>query len=350
MHVTVNGVHQDSASFDIGWVDQATGQYFLADRTNRAVDQFDANEDRFDGFVGQGVFHSLGGKTCLAMGASDDADCRAPNGVVTDDRHRLWVTDAVDKTTTLSSIKVFPALPNVGLLTSITTGGKFRSDELSYDPQDQLILLANPDVHDAFLTWIDVTNMRVAGTYHYKPTSAGTWGGLEQSVWDPATGLFYQSVPGVADDNGNVVTPGEIDAFSPLPVDGAGQRVAVYQTPGCINGPVGLVRTPSGTLVGACDNGGVVVKLPGGTVEGMIGNVGGADQLAFNPGDGNVYFAIRSGQLGVASASSNQFLAQLLTDPSPIANSHSVAVNIGNNHIFVPIVNQGIKVFTSGTP
>jgi hypothetical protein len=89
MHVVVHGIGSDTTSFDISWVDQSTGQYFLADRTNNAVDQFDAAHDRFVGFLGQGAFHATRAAACLAMGASDNADCNGPNGVVTDDQHRV---------------------------------------------------------------------------------------------------------------------------------------------------------------------------------------------------------------------------------------------------------------------
>jgi hypothetical protein len=37
----------NSTAFDISWVDQATGQYFLSDESNRAVDWFSATTDRF---------------------------------------------------------------------------------------------------------------------------------------------------------------------------------------------------------------------------------------------------------------------------------------------------------------
>ena len=45
------------ASFDIGFIDQTAHRYYLADRTNRALDIFDAATDKFitrvPGFVGQ---------------------------------------------------------------------------------------------------------------------------------------------------------------------------------------------------------------------------------------------------------------------------------------------------------
>src|SRR5215471_3308794 len=60
MHVIVSGMNSDPASFDISWVDESTGQYFLADRTNNAVDQFDASHHKFVALLGHGAFHGTG--------------------------------------------------------------------------------------------------------------------------------------------------------------------------------------------------------------------------------------------------------------------------------------------------
>src|SRR5215813_988216 len=45
-----------TTSFDISWVKNSTGKYFLADRTNKDVDLVDATTDAFRGYIGQGVF------------------------------------------------------------------------------------------------------------------------------------------------------------------------------------------------------------------------------------------------------------------------------------------------------
>jgi hypothetical protein len=167
-------------------------------------------------------------------------------------------------------------------------------------------------------------------------------------VYDPVANVFYQAVPGVADESGNVVTRGAIDVFKPLPVDGQGQRLASWKVADCLKGPTGLTRTADNTLVGACDNGAVVVKLPGGDEQGMIASdVGGADEVWFNPGDRNVYLAIRSGgpgksgELGVVGGSDIMGILQTGTA------AHSVAAFIGNNHIFVPVAGEGVKVFST---
>ena len=117
---------------------------------------------------------------------------------------------------------------------------------------------------------------------------------------------------------------------------------AVLSTAACLNGPTGLTLAPDDRLIGACDNGGVIVKQRGGHEQRLIPNVGGADEIWFNRGDGHVYFAeTGAGQLGVAEAEDGRFVANLPTG----VGSHSVAAYAENNHIFVPVNGGGIDVF-----
>ena len=74
--------------FDISWVDQQTGRYYLAEAGNAAVDVFDAEHNlylgRITGFHGPG---EQGGPCGIIEGMG-------PNGVlVTPDEH-LWADDA----------------------------------------------------------------------------------------------------------------------------------------------------------------------------------------------------------------------------------------------------------------
>lgn len=165
--------------------------------------------------------------------------------------------------------------PTINATTVIDTGGHARSDELAFDPVDHMVLMANPD--DGFLTWISTTTLSVVGNFYYSGNADGVTptvanhpatGGLEQPVFDPQTGLFYQAVPGVG-----------IDVFNPVPVNGVGQLVTTFDPPPCASGPTGLVLGPNQTLIGACGDGGVVVKLHNGHLHTIIPNVGGADEV-----------------------------------------------------------------------
>jgi hypothetical protein len=53
-----------------------------------------------------------------------------------------------------SSIKVMAPTPGDTVIKPISLGGKFRSDELSYDTRDHMILIANPDYEDRFVSWV----------------------------------------------------------------------------------------------------------------------------------------------------------------------------------------------------
>jgi hypothetical protein len=332
--------------FDISWVDQSTGQYFLADDSNNAVDWFDATTDRFVRFLAKGQFAGTGIAACYTF-TPDPYGCAGPTGVLTDNLGRVWAGDSPTTTDPQSSVEMINTATAPYAFTRINTGGHARSDELSFDPADHMILIANPD--DGFLTWISTTTLSVVGKFYYSGNADGITPtlpnhpapqGFEQSSYDPKTGLFYQAVPGVG-----------IDVFKPVPAGGVGQLVTTLRTPSslasfCPSGPAGLAIGPRQTLIGACDNGGIVVNLRNGRTRTVIPNVGGADEVWFNPGDGNVYFAQAGGAspaLGVADAYNNHFLQSLPTG----AGAHSVAAYSGNNQIFVPVTGLGVLVFQS---
>ncbi|HLZ70220.1 MAG TPA: hypothetical protein VKV26_09980 [Dehalococcoidia bacterium] len=317
------------ASVDISWVENSSGRYFLADRSNKAIDLFDARTDTFTGFIGQGQF--TGNGACNG----DPFAGAGPDGVVTDSSGLVWAGDGN------STIKVLNPVAGTNVVTSIGTGGKCRADELSFDPRDQLILIANDA--EGFLTFIDVSTRSVAGHFYYADNTLGqpesvaghatAGGGLEQSVWDAQTGLFYQAVPAGG-------TTGFIDVFDPV----SERLVASYPVPGCDGGPTGLALGENERFLGACGNGAVAVELRSGRIHAFIPEVGGADEIWFNPGDDNFYLAIFAGaRLGVVNAD-NDKLVQILSGRG----SHSVAAYAGNNHIFDPGFGTGIAVFVSG--
>jgi len=329
-----------TTSFDISWVENSTGKYFLADRTNKAVDLVDATTDTFRGYVGQGVFV---GRIPPARCAGGGNTCSGPDGVLTDDAGLVWVGDGD------STIKVLHPTPNTGaaaLIKTIKTDprGKFRADELSYDPADQLILIANDA--EGFLTFIDVKSQRVAGHFYYSDNTLGATpsvpghptagNGLEQSVWVPQTGLFYQAVPA-----NSPLTVGFIDVFDPL----TEKLVDSFPMPGCDNGPTGLALGPNQKFLGACDNGAASVEVRHGQLHKFLPDVSGADEIWFNPGDHNFYLGIGGppAKLGVVDANNNHLVTVISGK-----GGHSVAAYAGNNHIFDPDRNGiGIDVFQS---
>src|SRR5207302_8907231 len=84
-----------------------------------------------------------------------------------------------------------------------------------------------------------------------------------------------------------------------------------------------------------------------GAIVKVVTQVGGADQVWFNPGDKHYYIAARfnpSGPvLGIVDAKTDTWIQNVPTGP----NSHSVAVDPINNHIFVPLRGKGVGVYAA---
>jgi hypothetical protein len=310
-----------SSSFDISYVDNILGEYFFADRTNNAVDVFDAKTDKFLGYAGHGQF--------VGVGPSGAA---GPNGVTTDELGRLWAGDGNH------SIKVLSAAPSNSIIKSIDVGGTKRADELADDPVDHVVLIASD--RDMFLTFIDTNALTVAGHFYYADNTVGqpatvpghatNGAGIEQPVYDPQTSLFYQAVPG---------SPGFIDVFNPKTM----QLVNTYPATGCTGGPTGLALGLHQYLLGACGNGAIAVSAQNGHIQTIISGVGGADQIWYNPGDTSYYLG-RTGNLSVVNAD-NFHVEQVLSG----LGGHTVAAYSGNNHVFSPVSGVGVDVLFAPT-
>ena len=109
--------------FDISFVDQKTQRYYLADRSNKAIDVFDAKDNKFigraEGFIGATV---VNGKV--------DNSVSGPNGVMVIG-DQAWAGDGD------SNIKIVD-LKSMKIVESIPTGGKKRANEMTYDPKDEI--------------------------------------------------------------------------------------------------------------------------------------------------------------------------------------------------------------------
>ena len=130
-------------SFDISFVDPAIGLYALGDRTNNAVDLVDTHDNIFLGFCGQGQF----------TGATGNNDTSGPDGVLIRDSREIWVGDGN------STVKVFDIAgcsETTAPKKTISTGSASdkRADEMCYDPDDQLILVANNAADPPFASLI----------------------------------------------------------------------------------------------------------------------------------------------------------------------------------------------------
>jgi hypothetical protein len=140
-------------STDLSWTDPGTERFYLADRSNSAVDIVDAEKDIFVDRV-------------IGFAGAAGTNGNGPNGVLVTPNRKLWVGDGNSK---LQVADVDPNSPNYlkflvpspGCTTNCgintadpsfaggkqcnngTTNNCNRGDELGYDPADHIIMIAN---------------------------------------------------------------------------------------------------------------------------------------------------------------------------------------------------------------
>lgn len=314
-------------SFDISFFDPASGNVYVADRSNAAIDIFSGSSltflGRATGFTGQAA-------TTSASGA---------DGV-------LAVTSA--GTTTLyggdgnSTLKVFnatnPAAPS--LLQSISTGGSFRVDEMAYSPTTHQVLAANNADAPAFGTLFNTTGGTSPVTISHSdiviPGAAAT-DGLEQPVWNPNTGSFFISVPSFNGDQGGVAE---------IRTDGTvGQ---IYKFASMAGGPstcssAGLALGASGNLLVGCGSGQAVLLKPSGTgsIVKLFPQISGTDEIWYDPSTGNFFVTGKDGSgnrvFDVISDATATLVDSTVLAVSPLSNPHSITVDSLTGDIFLPL-------------
>jgi len=370
-------------SFDISYVDQSTGTYYLADRNNFAVDALFAESIVTQIVPNNGHKPFAGFTPCSPPAGAND--CAGPNGVVAAFPW-LFVTDAPSRVLTFD-LRTNPptTVSEVDLLAGLP-GEPTRADELAYDPKDGLILAINNASTPPVATLVSVNQttgaLAVVKNIFLDTARSGVdaQNGAEQPVWDPGTQKFYLSIP----------------QLGPVPTHGAVIRISITGTveatfPIEFCSPAGLALGPREDLLVGCNTiwdtaGGlwtgnadidthtaapqlVILNALTGTIEKNIFGAGVGDEVWFNKGD-NHYYAAASGSnlapnalfpartgttappltaqgaatLDIIDALSETLDQRLPTlnvpaNPSvhPAGTAHSVAAYSGTNHVFVPI-------------
>jgi hypothetical protein len=325
--------------FDISFVNPATQLYYLADRSNNAIDVVDARRNVFVKQINKGGFKGFTGNN----------DTSGPNGVVVSGNW-LFVTDANSRVVTID-------LRTDQVVSSVSTGGEpdLRTDEMAYDPQDGLILAVNNADSPPFATLIKVDKQSGQLTVRQRVTFTDATNGAEQPVWEPGTGRFYVSIPQV----GAKVSDGAVARINP---DGTLEKmlpVGFCQPAGLALGPrqdlllgCSVIFDTANAAWSATDANSaapaqVIMDAKTGAIDSRVSGVGGSDEVWFNPGDGRYYTASRNNPagpvLGVIDAE-DQRLVQVVptfntpaTAPTPRGTAHSVTANPRNNHIFVAL-------------
>jgi len=349
-------------SFDISFVDQKTETYYLADRSNAAVDVVDAET---------GTFTKQIAAVPPFKGFSGSNATSGPNGVVAAFPW-LFVTDANSRVVTID-------VRNDKTVSDVTTGGAagLRADELAYDPDHGTLLVINNADVPPFGTLISVDKTTGKLTVGKRITFDAAHGvdaqnGAEQPVWNPETNRFYLSIPriGPTVSNGGVIriNPFSATVETTFPVQfcgpaglALGPRQDLFIGCNTVFDTAGNVWDPNGTV--AADPRDVIIDAKNGKIDATVFGVGAGDEVWFNSGDGN-YYATGSGSperplpaatakgstpAGVVDAK-DQKLLQLFptynvpavtTGPAsglhPAGTSHSIAANSRNNLVFVPL-------------
>jgi len=347
-----NHLFDGMCTFDISWIDQHTQLYYLADRSNAAVDVVNAKTSMF-------VKQIKGG----FKGFTGNNDTSGPNGVVTSGPW-LFVTDAPSRVVTID-LRTDLVVSSVNTSGGVdpATGLGLRADELAFDPEDGLILAVNNADDPPFATLIKVDPSNGHLTLGTKIVFNATNGvdatnGAEQPAWDRGTGRFYISIPQVGPNKKD----GGVARINPH----TGAIETVFPVSFCQ--PAGLTVGPRGDLLIGCstafDSAGaactttsadlttcsaghyatpkqVIIDARNGSLDRDVFGVGGSDEVWFNSGDDRYYTASRSNPegpvLGVIDAKSQNLLQVVPTVPMQYGNAHSVAANRHNNHVLVPL-------------
>ena len=331
-------------SFDISFVEPAIGLYVLGDRTNNAIDMVDTHSNAFLGFCGHNQFQ---GAVPNPNGTINN-NVSGPNGVLIRDNREIWAGDGD------STVKVFD-VAGCGETTvpshTIPTGtpADKRADEMCYDPVDQIIMVANNAADTPFATLIStIFYVKLVSIPFPQSTN-----GAEQCQWNPVTGLFYITIPGIeTPDNGHgqvvVINPGTlmVDARSPFDIPLAA----------CAS-PQGLAVGPGNDMLVGCNGNGsntqssVIIGAGVGQLLAAIPNQSGPDEVWFNPGNLR-YFLARSNAgsgfqaLGIIDAGARvantppgiQTGAPINNPPSDLhPSAHSVAADSVTGKTFWPI-------------
>jgi hypothetical protein len=323
-------------AFDISFADPKTGLYVLADRTNGAVDFFDASDDTYVGRVG-----GFAGVQCKADGKTADNSISGPDGVVIVG-NQVWAGDG-DSTLKVIDIATFNIADTIKVSDPNNPNAKMRVDEMAYDASDHILAAANNANEPPFVTLVSTDTHQILGQIVFDGTNGtpnATKTGIEQPQWSPQSGLFYVSVPNIdPNDDGSgfvsVIDPGSMKVIANYPVPNCGPAgLAVGPNHQAMVGCGGSFGTPPSTQT-------VIISLDDGGILANITQAGGNDEVWFDPGTQHYYLAARgtitNGKVTpiVGMVDARTFMFDGSADTSTTA--HSVAADKPSHHVFVPI-------------
>ena len=244
---------------------------------------------------------------------------------------RLWAADGD------STVKVIDVAANPPkIVATINTGGQKRADELGIDTKDGVVLVGNNADKPSYVTFISTKPDHAILAKVEMPDASD---GIDQPLYVPETGLFYASVPIWKEDKNHgglaVLDPKTFKMTKLIPIDDCG--------------PLGLAQGPGTKVIVGCSAGSkartptmptpatVIIDVATEKVVKVIHELGGQDEVWYNPTARQYYTASRDMPtgpvLGVINADTDTFVESIATGE----NAHSVAADLKNNAIFVPL-------------
>jgi hypothetical protein len=340
-------------STDLSFTDRVTERFYLADRSNAGVDVVDTELNtyvgRVPGFAG-------------AAGANGNG----PNGVLITPDKLLWAGDGnstlqvadVDPTHAnylkiIQSVSTAdPTFPGSSQCNNGTTNLCNRADELGYDGAHHIIMVANDQpkmvapatTHWPYATFVDTKTFKILGQIVF--TGAG---GAEQPVWNPGMQRFLITLPG---------TSTQLPEIAVIDPTHLGLGIEKTYPINCATIPGGSGFGANGEALGpfqklfvsACGVP-IIMNAKTGAIIATISQVGGGDEVWFNPGDNQFYttstdntVAAKPTVLGVIDAQSNAWIQNF---PDPGGRNPSAFSE--NNHIFTPVRVTSGQVATPST-
>jgi hypothetical protein len=321
-----NSPNQALASFDIEFVDPIAGVFLLADRSNKSIDVASTSSNLIISQLQPGFVGVISAATCANMVNPAGAvapNCSGPNGVLAIHQYgqgdpqgsgkgrgqaktEVWVGDGSSRVWALNLTTGSPVVPPISTALKGPGTDPTRADELCYDPDDSIIMIANPNSSPiGFVTFISTRNYKVLGHIVMDGTGGKpkATGGIEQCQYSPRTSKFYLNVPKATITGGAVADLVlEIDPKSEQITNTLNLTQTSSLTDGCAT-TTGSVRTAVGTTgmalgpdhqiaiaCGTSGPGSVVITEDFANVYSLAGQTG-ADEIWYNPGDNHYFYA-----------------------------------------------------------
>jgi hypothetical protein len=277
-------------SFDISWFDPKLKKFFLADRNNKTIDVVDATQH-------PGAVTPFPNPGFAGVNPAGN-DFSGPDGVLTaNNSTELWVGDSPGKVwvmdATTGAIKTKSQMNGQDNPILVKTTGTppvntstTRADELCVtnfkDPaKDNLVMIASPAEPASnggpFVTFISTKTYKVLG---HLTLAGGT--GIEQCQWNPTDGMFYQNVP--ADPGGQ----DQVAVINPTTM-----KVDHFINIDACKGVRGMAIGPDNQILIGCTarssdghRNSVIINASGAVLK-VLTDLGGVDEVWFNPDDGH---------------------------------------------------------------